>query len=59
MIVVGIFLAILAAAIGTTSKQLIAASEHWKKPWLFHCGASMNILLGPVVDASAYAFAPQ
>mmetsp|Transcript_35167 Transcript_35167/g.75857 ORF Transcript_35167/g.75857 Transcript_35167/m.75857 type:complete len:402 (-) Transcript_35167:198-1403(-) len=59
MIVIGIFLAVLAAALGTTSKQLIAASEHLKKPWLFHLGASMNILLGPIVDASAYAFAPQ
>jgi len=48
-----------AAAIGTTSKQLIAYSEHVKKRWIFHVGASMNILLGPVVDASAYAFAPQ
>mmetsp|Transcript_36371 Transcript_36371/g.103486 ORF Transcript_36371/g.103486 Transcript_36371/m.103486 type:complete len:412 (+) Transcript_36371:119-1354(+) len=59
MIFVGVILAILAAGIGTTSKQLIAASEHLKKPWLFHLGASMNIALGPVVDASAYAFAPQ
>lgn len=59
MIIVGILLAILAAAIGTTSKQLIAASEHYKRAWLFHLGAGMNIALGPVVDASAYAFAPQ
>mmetsp|Transcript_30876 Transcript_30876/g.88803 ORF Transcript_30876/g.88803 Transcript_30876/m.88803 type:complete len:409 (-) Transcript_30876:129-1355(-) len=59
MIIIGIFLAILAAALGTTSKQLIAASEHYKKPWLFHLGAGMNIAVGPVVDASAYAFAPQ
>lgn len=59
MIIVGICLAILAAALGTTSKQLIAASEHLKKPWLFHLGAGMNIAVGPVVDASAYAFAPQ
>lgn len=59
MIIIGIFLAILAAGVGTTSKQLIAASEHLKKPWLFHLGAGMNILIGPVVDASAYAFAPQ
>jgi len=59
MIVVGIILAICAAGIGTTSKQLIAASEHFKKPWLFHLGAGMNIALGPLVDASAYAFAPQ
>lgn len=59
MIIFGILLAILAAAIGTTSKQLIAASEHLKKPWLFHLGAGMNIFIGPFVDASAYAFAPQ
>lgn len=59
MIVVGILLAVLAAALGTTSKQLIAASEHLKKPWLFHLGAGMNIFVGPFVDASAYAFAPQ
>mmetsp|Transcript_62825 Transcript_62825/g.182268 ORF Transcript_62825/g.182268 Transcript_62825/m.182268 type:complete len:376 (-) Transcript_62825:185-1312(-) len=59
MILVGIFLAVLAAAIGTTSKQLIAASEHLKRPLLFHLGAGMNIALGPIVDASAYAFAPQ
>jgi len=59
MIIVGILLAILAAAVGTTSKQLIAASEHLKKAWLFHLGAGMNIAIGPVVDASAYAFAPQ
>jgi len=59
MIVVGVLLAIVAAALGTTSKQLIAASEHLKKPWLFHLGAGMNIAVGPIVDASAYAFAPQ
>mmetsp|Transcript_52442 Transcript_52442/g.164720 ORF Transcript_52442/g.164720 Transcript_52442/m.164720 type:complete len:415 (+) Transcript_52442:78-1322(+) len=59
MIWLGILLAICAAAIGTTSKQLIAASEHFGKPWLFHLGAGMNILVGPFVDASAYAFAPQ
>lgn len=58
-IAIGIFLAILAAAIGTTSKQLIAASEHYKRPLLFHLGAGMNVALGPIVDASAYAFAPQ
>jgi len=59
MIWFGVFLAVLAAAIGTTSKQLIAASEHLQKPWLFHLGAGMNIAFGPLVDASAYAFAPQ
>jgi hypothetical protein len=58
-IVVGIFLEILAAALGTLSKQLIAISEHLDKRWLFHIGASINIFVGPVVDASAYAFAPQ
>jgi len=59
MIWIGIMLEILAAALGTLSKQLIAASEHLKKPWLFHTGASINIAVGPIVDASAYAFAPQ
>jgi len=58
-ITIGILLAIAAAAIGTTSKQLIAASEHLKRPLLFHIGATMNVAVGPVVDASAYAFAPQ
>lgn len=56
---IGVFLAITAAALGTLSKQLIAISEHLKKPWLFHIGAGINIAVGPVVDASAYAFAPQ
>lgn len=59
MIIFGILLAILAAAIGTISKQLIASSTHLKKTWMFHLGAGMNICVGPVVDASAYAFAPQ
>lgn len=59
MVFVGVLLAILAAAIGTTSKQLIAASSHLKKTWMFHLGAGMNIAFGPVVDASSYAFAPQ
>jgi hypothetical protein len=59
MIFIGILLAITAAGVGTISKQLIAASTYYKKPWLFHLGASMNIAVGPVVDASAYAFAPQ
>lgn len=59
LVLVGILLEITAAALGTLSKQLIAISEHLKKPWLFHLGASINIAVGPVVDASAYAFAPQ
>mmetsp|Transcript_89655 Transcript_89655/g.141542 ORF Transcript_89655/g.141542 Transcript_89655/m.141542 type:complete len:424 (-) Transcript_89655:154-1425(-) len=58
-VVIGIILAVTAAALGTLSKQLIAISEHLKKPWLFHIGAGINIAVGPVVDASAYAFAPQ
>mmetsp|Transcript_67199 Transcript_67199/g.160993 ORF Transcript_67199/g.160993 Transcript_67199/m.160993 type:complete len:409 (+) Transcript_67199:73-1299(+) len=58
LIPVGILLEILAAAIGTTSKQLIAISAHLHRPALFHLGAGMNILVGPVVDASAYGFAP-
>lgn len=59
MIFIGILLEITAAALGTLSKQLIAISEHLKKPWLFHIGATINIAVGPIVDASAYAFAPQ
>lgn len=59
LIYVGILLEVLAAALGTLSKQLIAISEHLKKPWLFHIGAGINIAVGPIVDASAYAFAPQ
>mmetsp|Transcript_97457 Transcript_97457/g.281198 ORF Transcript_97457/g.281198 Transcript_97457/m.281198 type:complete len:384 (-) Transcript_97457:126-1277(-) len=60
MIVTGIALEILAAAIGTTSKQLIANSgSDDEKQWMFYFGCFMNIILGPVVDASAYAFAPQ
>lgn len=59
MIIVGIALAIAAATLGTVSKQLIAGSEHYRKSWLFHLGAFLNVIVGPVVDASAYAFAPQ
>lgn len=59
MIIVGILLEVLAAGLGTTSKQLIAYSEHVQKRWIFHLGASINVFVGPVVDASAYAFAPQ
>lgn len=59
MIITGILLEVLAAALGTTSKQLIAFSEHVQKRWIFHVGAGINIFVGPVVDASAYAFAPQ
>mmetsp|Transcript_27966 Transcript_27966/g.80250 ORF Transcript_27966/g.80250 Transcript_27966/m.80250 type:complete len:397 (+) Transcript_27966:117-1307(+) len=59
MIITGIILAVLAAAIGTTSKQLIAYSEFTDKRWSFHLGASLNMFVGPIVDGSAYAFAPQ
>jgi len=59
MILTGILLEVAAAALGTTSKQLIAYSEYSKKRWIFHIGASINIFVGPIVDASAYAFAPQ
>jgi len=59
MLALGIALAALAATLGTVSKQLLAAAEHYKKAWLFYLGAGINIVVGPVVDASAYAFAPQ
>mmetsp|Transcript_46525 Transcript_46525/g.92483 ORF Transcript_46525/g.92483 Transcript_46525/m.92483 type:complete len:313 (-) Transcript_46525:146-1084(-) len=56
---IGVFLAVLAAAIGTTSKQLIAAAAHLQKPWLSKFGVGMNMIVGPVIDAMSYAFAPQ
>merc|ERR1711963_1257563 len=59
MIILGILLEICAAGLGTFSKQLIAYSEYVQKRWMFHLGASINIFVGPIVDASAYAFAPQ
>jgi len=59
MIAIGIFLAISASAVGTFSKQMIARSEYLHKRWMFHVGAGMNLFVGPPVDASAYAFAPQ
>lgn len=58
MIAIGVALAITAAALGTISKQLIAASEHYKRDILFHAGAVLNLVIGPIVDASAYVFAP-
>mmetsp|Transcript_111354 Transcript_111354/g.311185 ORF Transcript_111354/g.311185 Transcript_111354/m.311185 type:complete len:382 (+) Transcript_111354:81-1226(+) len=59
MIIVGILLEVLAAAVGTTSKQLIAYSEFTGCLWLFYLGATLNTVVGPVIDASAYAFGPQ
>lgn len=59
MIILGILLAISAAALGTLSKQLIAFSSRGRREWAFHLGAGLNIFVGPVVDAAAYAFAPQ
>lgn len=59
MIIVGVILAILAAVLGTTSKQLIAASEHYHTKWMFFLGALLNMVVGPVVDALSYLFAPQ
>jgi len=59
MIIVGVCLAILASAIGTASKQMLAAAGHLRKPWLSKLGFGMNVAVGPFVDASAYAFAPQ
>jgi len=57
-ILLGIMLEICAAALGTISKQLIATSARVNKRWIFQLGAFLNIVVGPVVDASAYAFAP-
>mmetsp|Transcript_45938 Transcript_45938/g.139260 ORF Transcript_45938/g.139260 Transcript_45938/m.139260 type:complete len:334 (-) Transcript_45938:10-1011(-) len=59
MIVTGIILEVIAALLGTISKQLIACSSRNRRRWLFHLGAFMNIVVGPIVDASAYAYAPQ
>mmetsp|Transcript_8623 Transcript_8623/g.24210 ORF Transcript_8623/g.24210 Transcript_8623/m.24210 type:complete len:324 (+) Transcript_8623:52-1023(+) len=59
MIITGIALAITAAALGTVSKQLIAASEYYRESYMFYLGACLNAVVGPAVDASAYAFAPQ
>jgi len=59
MIIIGIILEICAATIGTVSKQIIAASKHYDKQWMVILGMGLNMVVGPVVDASAYAFAPQ
>lgn len=61
MWITGIILAISAATLGTISKQLIATSKRPGKEveTLFRLGAFLNAAVGPIVDASAYAFAPQ
>jgi len=58
MILVGVVLAVTAATLGTTSKQLIAASDYYSNDWLFRLGAFLNLAVGPVVDAAAYSCAP-
>lgn len=67
----GIVLELCAAAIGAFSKQLIAYSKEVEflqqqkaqRPsrarCLMACGQIMNMLVGPIVDGAAYAFAPQ
>lgn len=63
LIFLGIALECCAAALGTLSKQLIALSENSVRPatkrFIWFLGIILNILVGPLVDASAYAFAPQ
>jgi len=59
LIPLGIALEITAAGLGTLSKQLIAYAEHRHSRVLNALGVLVNVLVGPVVDASAYAFAPQ
>lgn len=55
----GIALEVTAAGLGTFSKQLIAYAEYKKSRPLNIIGVLVNVLVGPIVDASAYAFAPQ
>lgn len=55
----GISLEIVAAGLGTVSKQMIAYAEHTKWCSLNALGVFVNVLVGPLFDASAYAFAPQ
>mmetsp|Transcript_4561 Transcript_4561/g.11016 ORF Transcript_4561/g.11016 Transcript_4561/m.11016 type:complete len:347 (-) Transcript_4561:113-1153(-) len=57
-LLLGIGLEICAAALGTISKQLIATSSRLNKRWVFQLGAFLNLVVGPIVDASAYSFAP-
>jgi len=52
-------LAIFAAALGTAAKQLIAYSAHTKSVPLASVGIGLNMVVNPIVDASAYAFASQ
>jgi len=63
LIYLGVFLEVLAALLGTVSKQLIACTENggWSasKGCLLGCGFFLSFVVGPVVDAMAYAFAPQ
>mmetsp|Transcript_81275 Transcript_81275/g.159540 ORF Transcript_81275/g.159540 Transcript_81275/m.159540 type:complete len:319 (+) Transcript_81275:92-1048(+) len=58
-VIVGIGLEMLAATLGTVSKQLIAYSNHVDIYWIFLLGAFLNTVVGPAFDASAYLFAPQ
>lgn len=57
--VIGVCFEILAAAVGTFSKQLIAFAEYRKHRPFVAIGVLFNIIVGPILDATAYAFAPQ
>lgn len=57
---VGIVLAICAASLGTIGKQLLACSgQPGSSRWLACAGAFINMVVGPIVDALSYMFAPQ
>lgn len=62
---VGVLLEIVSTMSGTIGKQLIRLSEVTKKtnPWLsvvvFRVGLLTNVAVGPIIDTTAYSFAPQ
>mmetsp|Transcript_13784 Transcript_13784/g.34996 ORF Transcript_13784/g.34996 Transcript_13784/m.34996 type:complete len:452 (-) Transcript_13784:47-1402(-) len=47
------------SAVGETGGTALESDMARRAKRLFHLGAFMNIAVGPLVDASAYAFAPQ
>lgn len=63
LIFLGISLEVIAALLGTVSKQLIAYTENvhgsGRKNCTLGCGFFLSFIVGPIVDAAAYAFAPQ
>jgi small basic protein len=59
MILLGIIREVLACAQGPVGKQMSAYAEHVRKRRIFYIGTAINMVVGPVIDALAYAFAPQ